>query len=87
MYSRQCPKVSFPDTSIASLRDFEAGKEEEELRTESDRDSVGLSELPGQEESKINTTVEVDNRDARVESRRRVEHTTLKHFNATKNDV
>jgi hypothetical protein len=48
---------------------------------------VGLSELPGQEESKINTTVEVDNRDARVESRRRVEHTTLKHFNATKNDV
>lgn len=87
-----CRRVSqtvpycFSHISIASYRDFEAGREEEELFTESDRDSVGLSELPGQEESKINTTIEVDSRDAR-ESRRRVEHAPLKHFNATKNDV
>lgn len=74
------------DTSIACDSDFETGKEEEELRTESDRDSVGLSELPGQEESKVNTTLEGDSRDAR-ESRRRVEHTTLKHFNASTKDV
>lgn len=45
-----------------------------------------LSAVPGPDESNINTTIDVDNRDAR-ESRRRVEHSILKHHNASKNDA